>query len=138
MLKFGSPSPCGVRRFGRAGVAEQAAKNVGEEIREESGFLRACFKIAWGPVCAEKAGWRDDGAYPSAVCDGGATKPEAFSAKTLRAAGLLSWACVGSAVTAPCRDAPSSPPWPQPKSLAAGPHAILKQTLKIVGAARGD
>src|SRR6266851_4947722 len=83
-------------------------------------------------------GGRDDGAYPSAVCDRGATKPEAFSAKTLRAAGLLSGACVGSAVTAHCRDAPASPPWPQPKSLAAESHAFLKQTLKIVGAARGD
>jgi hypothetical protein len=41
----------------------------------------------------------------------------------------LSAAGVGSAVTAHCGDAPASPPWPQPKSLAAGPHAILKQAL---------
>ena len=38
-------------------------------------------------------------------------------------------ACVDSAITARCGDAPVSPPWPQPKSLAAGPHAILKQAL---------
>ncbi len=54
----------------------------------------------------------------------------AFSAKTLRAAGLLSAACVESAVTARCGDAPASPPWPRPKSLTAGPHAILKQALR--------
>jgi hypothetical protein len=54
----------------------------------------------------------------------------AFCAKTLRAAGLLSMTCVGSAVTARCGDAPASPPWPQPKSLAAAPLVIFKQALK--------
>ncbi len=58
--------------------------------------------------------------------------PAAFSAKTRRAAGLLAAARVGSAVTARCGDAPASPPWPQPKSFAAGPHAILKQALRVI------
>src|SRR5262249_39678958 len=54
----------------------------------------------------------------------------AFCAKTLRAADLLAVACVGSTVTARCGDAPASPPWPPPKSLAAGPHGIFRQALR--------
>ena len=46
----------------------------------------------------------------------------AVSPKTLRAAGLLPVASVGSAVAARCGDAPASPPWPPPKSLAEGPR----------------
>jgi len=53
----------------------------------------------------------------------------AFSAKTLRAAVLLPAASVGSAVTARCGDAPTSLPWLQPKSLAAGRHGIFRQAL---------
>ena len=53
----------------------------------------------------------------------------AFFSKTLRAAGLLAVARVGSVVTARCGDAPTSPPWPQPKSLAAAPLVIFKQAL---------
>jgi len=56
----------------------------------------------------------------------------AFSAKTLRAADLLPTAGVGSAVTARCGDAPASPPWPPPKSLAAGPHGVFKQALTLI------
>src|SRR6266487_3453184 len=51
----------------------------------------------------------------------------AFCPKTLRAAGLLPVAGVGSFLTARCGDARNSPPWPRPKSLAAGPLLILKQ-----------
>src|SRR6266446_4047281 len=57
----------------------------------------------------------------------------AFSAKTLRAAGLLSVAGVGSVVTARCGDARNSPPWPQPKSLAAAPLVVSKQALMTGG-----
>jgi len=93
--------------------------------------IRACFKIPWGPVFAEKAEWR--GATREHTQDGSVTEEQrsqaAFSAKTLRAAVLLAVARVGSPVTARFGDAPASPPWPQPKSLAAGPHAILKQAL---------
>ncbi len=53
----------------------------------------------------------------------------AFCPKTLRAAGLLPVAGVGSFLTARCGDARNSPPWPRPKSLAAGPLLILKQAL---------
>jgi len=53
----------------------------------------------------------------------------AFGAKTLRAAGLLSVACVGSVLTARVGDARTSPPRPRPKSLAAGPRPISKQAL---------
>ena len=61
----------------------------------------------------------------------------AFSAKTLRAADLLPTARVGSAVTARCGDAPASPPWPSPKSLAAGPHGVFKQALSQEAASAG-
>src|SRR5260221_9139721 len=97
-------------------------------------MLRACLKIPWGPVFGEKAGWRGatTGTYlQRSVTEEQRSQP-AFWAKTLRAAGLLSGACVGSVLTARCGDAPASPPWPQPKSLAAGPHAILKQALSRI------
>src|SRR5207245_10785007 len=54
----------------------------------------------------------------------------AFSAKTLRAAGLLSVAGVDSFLTARCGDARNSPPWPQPKSVAAAPLVVSKQALR--------
>jgi len=41
----------------------------------------------------------------------------------------LSVACVGSVLTARVGDARTSPPWPQPKSLAAGPRAIFGHAL---------
>ena len=65
----------------------------------------------------------------------------AFCPKTLRAAGLLSVARVGSVGAARCGDAPTSQsaqygngplcglPWPQPKSLAAAPLVVFKQAL---------
>jgi len=73
---------------------------------------------------------RDEGASPQGGCDRGATKPAALGAKTLRAAGLLPLARVGSFLTARCGDARNSPPGPSPKSLAAGPLPILKQALR--------
>ena len=73
---------------------------------------------------------RDEGGYPQRSPTEEQRSQPAFSTKTLRAAGLLSVAGVGSTVTARCGDAPASPPWPQPKSLAAGPHAIFRQALK--------
>ncbi len=117
----------GVRRL----VAALAinANNRQRKRERAQRTLRACFKIPCGSVFAEKAGWR--GATTEHTRQGSVTEEQqsqrTFSAKTLRAAGLLSAACVDSAITARCGDAPASPPWPQPKSLAAGPHAILKQ-----------
>src|SRR6266542_6645484 len=96
--------------------------------------LRACFKIPW-ESCFRGKGWmarRDEGGYPQRSLTEEQRSQPAPSAKTLRAAGLLSVACVGSDLTARCGDARSSPPWPQPKSLAAGPHAILKQALRTL------
>src|SRR6185436_3435788 len=55
----------------------------------------------------------------------------AFCAKTLRAAGLLPVAGVGSVLTARCGDARTSPPWPRPKSLAAGPRGIFGHALSL-------
>src|SRR6266511_1168529 len=72
---------------------------------------------------------RAEGGYPQRSPTEKQRSQAAFSAKTLWAAGLLSVACVGSTVTARCGDARVSPPWPQSKSLAAGPHAISKQAL---------
>src|SRR6266850_7177181 len=93
--------------------------------------LRACLKIGWGPVFAEKARWR--GETKEHTRQRSVTQEQrsqrALCAKTLRAADLLPVACVGWAVSARCGDAPTSPPWPPPKSLAAGPHPIFKQAL---------
>ncbi|MBM3840437.1 MAG: hypothetical protein FJ398_21230, partial [Verrucomicrobia bacterium] len=65
-------------------------------------LLRACPKIPRGPVFAPKAGWR--GATKENILPGSSTEEQqsqaAFGAKTLRAAGLLSVACVGSVLTA--------------------------------------
>ena len=93
--------------------------------------LRACFKIRWGPVFTEKALWRGETSEDTRQrsLSEEQRSQRAFSAKTLRAAGLLSGAFVGSALTARCGDARTSPPWPRPKSLAAGPRPILKQAL---------
>jgi hypothetical protein len=68
----------------------------------------------------------------------------AFSQKTLREAGLLPAAGVGSVVTARCGDAPTSQsaqyescplcglPWPQPKSSASEPLVVFKQALTTI------
>ena len=101
-----------------------------EPSREPS--PRACLKTGRGPVFAEKARWR--GATKEHTRQGSVTEEQrsqrAFCAKTLRAADLLPLAGVGSAVTARCGDAPASPPWPPPKSLAAGPHPVFRQALR--------
>jgi len=99
--------------------------------------LRACLKIPWESCFRRKGRMarHDEGGYPQRSLTEEQRSQTAFSAKTLRAAGLLSVACVGSPVTARCGDAPGSPPWPQPKSLAAGPHAIFRQALKAPGSA---
>jgi len=97
----------------------------------DAALLRACPKIPRGPVFAPKAGWR--GATKENILPGSSTEEQrsqaAFGAKTLRAAGLLSVDCVGSVLTARVGDARTSPPWPQPKSLAAGPRAIFGHAL---------
>ena len=49
---------------------------------------------------------------------------------TRRAAALLAATSVGSTLTARCGDARASPPWPRPKSLAAGPLSILNTLLE--------
>ena len=121
-------------------------------------ILRACLKIPW-ESCFRGKDWmarrdkRDCEARPRTTHFGasdwqglGSPYPQwspteeqrsqpARSPKTLRAAGLLSAAGVGAAVTARCGDAPASPPWPQPKSLAAGPHAIFRQALRTLAGA---
>src|SRR6266446_1476432 len=95
--------------------------------------LRACLETTRGAVFGEKAGWR--GATKENIPGGSSTEEQrsqtAFSAKTLQAAGLLSVAGVGSFLTARCGDAWNSPPWPQPKSLAAAPLVVSKQALRI-------
>src|SRR5438445_13333563 len=98
--------------------------------------LRACFKIRRRPVFGQKAGWRGatrEHSRKRSVSEEQRSQA-AFCPKTLRAAGLLPVACVGSLLTARCGDARNSPPWPRPKSLAAGPLPILKQALKAIHA----
>src|SRR5882724_5354319 len=117
-----------------------------------SDSLRACFKTTRGAIFGEKAGWQGAtqetalrGSAPpcfgklnrrawEAHTPGGSSTEEqrrqpAFSPKTLRAAGLLAVAGVGPVVTARCGAAPTSPPWPQPKSPVAAPLVVLKQAL---------
>src|SRR6266704_2885964 len=66
--------------------------------------FRACLETTRGAVFGEKAGWRD--ATKENIPGGSSTEEQrsqtAFSAKTLRAAGLLSVAGVGSFLTARC------------------------------------
>ena len=105
-------------------------KSTGMEIG-----LRACFKICRRPVFGQKAAWPRCSSVtdPWRVCSLVAPRHAAFCPKTLRAAGLLPVAGVGSFLTARCEDARNSPPWPRPKSLAAGPLLILKQALNQKG-----
>src|SRR5687767_4357632 len=76
---------------GLAGVSS-AARAVRRTNPRQSKWaaLRACFKIPWGPVFGEKAGWR--GATKENIPSGSLTEEQqsqaAFSPKTLRAAGL--------------------------------------------------
>ena len=120
---------------------------------------RACFKIRRGPVFAEKALWRGEMSEQTrqrSVSEEQRSQ-RAFSAKTLRAAGLLHGAFVGSALTARGGDglpkanksgaqqerslremlSRASPPRPRAKSLTAGPRLILKQALRLKFRARG-
>jgi hypothetical protein len=101
-------------------------------VYPEVAGLGACFKIPRGAVFAENPEWR--GATKENIPGGSSTEKQrsqaVCSAKTLRAAGLSPGAGVGSAVTAHIGDAPALPPWPQPKSLAAAPLAILKHALR--------
>ncbi len=86
------------------------------------------------PLARLEPDWKLRGALFSGKRPDGATK-EALRAATMeqlrkhRAAGLLSVAGVGSFLTARCGDARNSPPWPQPKSLAAAPLVVSKQAL---------
>src|SRR5258708_1710815 len=98
--------------------------------------LRACLETTRGAVFGEKAGGR--GATKENIPGGSSTEEQrsqtAFSAKTLRAAGLLSVAGVASFLTARCGDARNSPPWPQPKSLGAAPLVVSKQAPRQIPA----
>src|SRR5260370_33727335 len=76
---------------------------------------------------------REEGASPQRSVTEEQRSQAAFCPKPLRAAGLLPVAGVGSLLTARCGDARNSPPWPRPKSLAAGPLPILKQALRFFG-----
>ena len=95
--------------------------------------LRACLKIPRGPVFGQRDGWR--GATRENIPRGSSTAEQqsqtALRPKTLRAAGLLPVPGVGSFLTARCGDARNSPPWPPPKSLAAGPVVILRPALRV-------
>src|SRR6266853_1874347 len=94
--------------------------------------LRACLETTRGAVFVEKA---VSGATKENIPGGSSTEAQrsqtAFSPKTLRAAGLLSVAGVGSFLTARCGDARNSPPLPLPKSLASVPLVVSKQALTV-------
>jgi hypothetical protein len=96
--------------------------------------LRACLKIRKGAVFSPRAGWR--GATKENILYGSSTEEQrsqpACGEKTLRAAGLLPVGFAGSALTARCGDTRTSPPRPQPKSLAAAPFPIFRQALNGV------
>src|SRR6266849_1035695 len=94
---------------------------------------RSIAEPVWKLRGALFSGKRPDGATKENIPGGSSTEEQrsqtAFSPKTLRAAGLLPVAGVGSFLTARCGDARNSPPWPQPKSLAAAPLVVSKQAL---------
>jgi hypothetical protein len=100
--------------------------------RAEYGGVRACLKIPRGSVFGQKAGWQ--GATKEDILGGSSTEEQrsqtAFCPQTLRAAGLLPVAGVGSFLTARFGDARNSPSWPPPKSLVAGPLGIFRQALR--------
>ena len=79
-------------------------ENAGLPTVSQRRGLRACLETTRGAVFGEKAGWR--GATKENIPGGSSTEEQrsqpAFSAKTLRAAGLLSVAGVGSFLTARC------------------------------------
>jgi hypothetical protein len=110
----------------------QKHKFTHENNKTAKARLRACLKTTRGAVFGEKAVWQ--GATMENTPGGSSTEEQrrqtAFYAKTLRAAGLLSVARVGSVLTARVGDAPASPPRPQPKSLAAAPLVVFKHALK--------
>ena len=75
---------------------------------------------------------RDEGEYPRWDLRLRSNEARRPSPRTLRAAGLFCpWpALTRLAQAARCGDAPASPPWPRPKSLAAAPFRIFRQALK--------
>jgi len=118
-------------RDGKAVLHETVSLLVGLIRSLSPERLRACLRIPRGAVFAGRAGWRGatQGAYPQRSVTEEQRSNAALPAKTLRAAALLAGAGVGSALTARCGDARTSPPCPQPKPLAAAPLAILRQAL---------
>ncbi len=111
-------------------VGEELNKLMSEGCHVFHDFpLGACLKTTEGAVCGEKDGWQGT-MNVNASCGSSTEEQEnqsADSAKTFRAAGLLPVAGVGSAFTARCGDAQASPPWPQPKSLAAASPVVFKK-----------
>jgi len=93
--------------------------------------FRAWLKIPKGAVFRERmAGEAPQEHTPCGSATVEQRSLTAFSAKTIRAAGLLALPGVGSVLTARCGDAPPSPPWSKPKSPAAAPFVILRQALR--------
>jgi len=110
------------------------------ELPPEGQRLRACLKTRKGAVFGPRAGWR--GATKENIPRGSSTEEQRSQAacgeKTLRAAALLPVGFVGSVLTARCGDARTSPPRPQPKSLAAAPFPIFSQALWDAPVSRGS
>src|SRR6266536_252696 len=96
--------------------SDQPRSNPAKSNQIRPNILRACLETTRGAVFGEKA---VSGATKENIPGGSSTEEQrsqtAFSAKTLRAAGLLSVAGVGSFLTARCGDARNSPPWPTAK-----------------------
>ena len=93
--------------------------------------LRACLKIQRGPVLKEMIRWR--GARREHPPCGAVTDEQRsqwmISFKTLRAAVLLAATFVEPRLPARSGDASRVSPRQTPKSLAAGPLSIFRQTL---------
>jgi hypothetical protein len=124
-FETGEPNLGLTPEFASDAEGRRRAENVG-------GHLRVCLKIQRGAVFEAKAGWQD--ATKENILHGSSTEEQrgqpAFVSKTLRAAGLLALGFVVAGVTARNGDAPPAPPRPKPKSLAAAPLSILRQTLR--------
>jgi len=90
------------------------------------------YKVSGDPVFEERGRWRGarrEDTRPWSLTDEPRSQMP-LSSKTRRAAVPLGVSFVGSAVTARCGDAPTSPPRTPPKPLAAGPHSLLRWALR--------
>ena len=118
---------------GQRGRANDSLKAIKLTAVNLSVYLRACLKITKGTASKTKARGR---ARAKAKIDdelmaSGQQNQVIRGGENLQTAGLLAVGGVGPVVTARGGDAPTPPPDPRPKSLAAVPLGIFRQALSL-------